>query len=320
LICFKAYDEGEFGLGISATSLIPFADCAGRATYFDAVLNNDTGHPIVYKKAICLTEEDDGILWRARDKNTHKAITVRSHRLLLSFTATVGNYDYVFKWVFYQDGSIQHQVQMTGMLSINIIAEDATPAGFGTIVFPQINAQYHQHFFNVRLDFDIDGGANSVHMIDIESAGPTEKECNKNPYGSGITTKTTPLKTSSQARTFFSAETGRTWVVTNSKSVNTKNNLPVGYKLIPQNTPGLLMKKDSLLRPKAAFLDYDVWVTPFKDEQMFAGGQYLNNSGLPEWVAKDPNANIQDEDIVLWHNFGMTHFPRVEDFPVMPVE
>ena len=30
--------------------------------------------------------------------------------------------------------------------------------------------------------------------------------------------------------------------------------------------------------------------------------------------------NIESEDIVLWHTFGLTHFPRPEDWPVMPVD
>ena len=30
--------------------------------------------------------------------------------------------------------------------------------------------------------------------------------------------------------------------------------------------------------------------------------------------------NIDGEDIVVWHTFGLTHFPRPEDWPVMPVD
>ncbi len=40
--------------------------------------------------------------------------------------------------------------------------------------------------------------------------------------------------------------------------------------------------------------------------------------GLPEFVKAD--RPIDGEDIVLWHTFGVTHFPRVEDWPVMPVD
>ena len=29
---------------------------------------------------------------------------------------------------------------------------------------------------------------------------------------------------------------------------------------------------------------------------------------------------IVDADIVVWHTFGVTHIPRPEDWPVMPVE
>ena len=32
------------------------------------------------------------------------------------------------------------------------------------------------------------------------------------------------------------------------------------------------------------------------------------------------NRPTDGEDIVLWHTFGTTHFPRPEDWPVMPVD
>jgi primary-amine oxidase len=41
--------------------------------------------------------------------------------------------------------------------------------------------------------------------------------------------------------------------------------------------------------------------------------------GLPEWTS-DGTTSIDNEDIVLWHTFGLTHFPAPEDFPVMPAE
>jgi primary-amine oxidase len=31
-------------------------------------------------------------------------------------------------------------------------------------------------------------------------------------------------------------------------------------------------------------------------------------------------ANLENTDVVLWHTFGLTHFPSPEDFPIMPAE
>ena len=45
--------------------------------------------------------------------------------------------------------------------------------------------------------------------------------------------------------------------------------------------------------------------------------QHPGGAGLPAYVAAD--RDIDGHDIVLWHTFGMTHFPRPEDWPVMPV-
>lgn len=77
-----------------------------------------------------------------------------------------------------------------------------------------------------------------------------------------------------------------------------------------------MMSKDSVLHAKSAFVDFDVWVTPYKENQLYAAGFYLNESGLPTWVEEDPGALIENTDIVLWHVFGVTHVVRVEDLPV----
>ena len=56
--------------------------------------------------AICLHEEDYGLLWKHIDWRTDYTEVRRSRRLVVSFIATVGNYEYGFYWYFYQDGTI----------------------------------------------------------------------------------------------------------------------------------------------------------------------------------------------------------------------
>jgi len=313
------FDEGEYGIGFNADELRPQEDCIGDVKLFSGVLNNSTGDPKQFKNVICLREEDAGILWKHVDFRTGKGVVVRSHRLVLTFVATVGNYEYIFNWAFYQDGSIQFQVQMSGILSINLLAVGATPGGYGTTEATQINAQYHQHFFSVRLDTEIDGNNNSVYMKD---AVPVDGATNSttNPYGQGFTSKKTDLRTAGEARTHFSAPTARIWAVSNPNVTHPYTKQPVAWKLMPANSPGPLRRQDSPLQPKSGFVDYDVWVLPYKEDQFYAGGFYLNNSGLPEWVGQNPDASVENTDIVMFHNFGLTHIPRVEDYPVMPVE
>jgi len=186
-------------------------------------------------------------------------------------------------------------------------------------VDPQIDAPYHQHFFAVRMDTEIDGNGNSAYMSDAISV-PFPTGSMENPYGQGFTTEKTELKTAAEGRTKVSPLSGRVWVVTNPSNVHPYSGKPVGWKLMPMNSPPLMMRNDSAYAPKVGFLDYDVWVIPYVEDQIFPGGFYLNNSGLPVWVGDNPDASLENTDIVLFHNFGLVHIPRVEDWPVMPVE
>jgi len=60
------------------------------------------------------------------------------------------------------------------------------------------------------------------------------------------------------------------------------------------------------------------------DDQIHPAGRHVPQTsgepsmGIPAWVAADPEASLDDTDVVLWHTFGLTHFPAPEDYPVMP--
>jgi primary-amine oxidase len=314
----SAFDMVDSGIAFLAAPQIPNEDVIGAYAFFDLVLNDRLGVPYVSKNAISVREEDAGILWKHVDYRTGKGVVTRSHRLVFSIVYS-GVYDYNFQWIFYQDGSIQYEIQLTGILTVALRAPTASPHLFGSTVAPQINGLYHQHLFTVRMDVDIDGVNNSVHLEEAMSL-PDSTGSPNNPYGQGFTVNKTELKTAAQGRTNISPLTGRIWVVTNPNVGVGKSGQEKGWKLVPASGVPLLMKEDSPLRKKAGYASYNMWITPYSDDQIYPAGFHLNNSGLSEWVGNKPGDSIVNTDIVLYYTFTVTHFPRVEDWPVMPVE
>ena len=124
----NAFDVGEWGLGRMANSLALGCDCLGEITYLDAVFSSEHGKPYVVENAICIHEEDYGILWKHNDMNIGRTEVRRSRRLVVSSIATVGNYEYGFYWYFYLDGTIQLEVKLTGIMSTQAVAPGEQPA------------------------------------------------------------------------------------------------------------------------------------------------------------------------------------------------
>ena len=186
------------------------------------------------------------------------------------------------------------------------------------MVAPGLAAPHHQHLFSARLDLDVDGTGNSVYEIEAEpvAAGPD------NPWGNAFREKTTRLDTELAAQRDVCASTSRSWKVVNPERANRLGE-PVGYRLVPtMSTPTLLASESSSVGRRAGFARHNLWVTPYRPDERRAAGEYPNQhpggDGLPRWTAAD--RPITDTDVVLWYTFGVTHFVRPEDWPVMPVE
>jgi primary-amine oxidase len=84
----QAFDVGEYGLGYCANSLSLGCDCLGTITYFDAIISDINGDPMVIPDCICLHEEDAGVLAKHTDYRNGKAYTIRSRRLVVSQMVT----------------------------------------------------------------------------------------------------------------------------------------------------------------------------------------------------------------------------------------
>jgi len=83
----------------------------------------------------------------------------------------------------------------------------------------------------------------------------------------------------------------------------------------------LLADPAAPLTARAGFAINHLWVTRYDPDQRWPAGDFVNQhpggAGLPAFVAGD--RDIDGADIVVWHTFGPTHVPRLEDWPVMPV-
>ncbi|KAK0708572.1 copper amine oxidase [Lasiosphaeris hirsuta] len=319
-----ALDQGEYGAGYMANSLSLGCDCKGSIHYLDAHFPTRAGGLRTIKNAICIHEEDAGILFKHVDFRDDSVIVTRGRKLIVQQVFTAANYEYVVAWVFHQDGTIQPEIKLTGILNTYAMLPDEDTHGWGTQVFPGVNAHNHQHLFCLRVDANVDGPNNTVFVNDaVPSPHPVGSA--ENFYGNGFFSRRTKLATAGASRTDYDGATSRTWEICNPSKLNPYSRKPVSYKLVSREVPGLLPKPGSLVWKRAAFARHTVHVTPYADDQLWPAGRHVPQTsgepsrGLPEWIG-DGAASIDDTDVVLWHTFGLTHFPAPEDFPVMPAE
>ena len=306
----NSFDAGEFGLGATASSLRPGVDCPQNCRVFDGVVADSTGRPAMLQHVVALYERDAGIVWKHDDE------TRRARDLVLGFISTVGNYDYGFDWIFHQDGSLEMRVSLTGIMAAKAVADGAHDA-FSHMVGKNLAAPHHQHFFTFRLDLDVDG-ASPNRVVEMNSvpvaAGP------RNPYGGAFEMRETPFATEREAQRNVDLSTSRRWIIINPSAKNPLGGA-TGYALLPGENAVPFALPDSWVRKRAGMLNAHVWVTPYAPGELYAAGDYPNQSkggdGLPKWTKA--NRPIDGRDIVLWYTMGITHNPRPEDWPVMPV-
>ncbi|KLJ12510.1 primary-amine oxidase [Blastomyces silverae] len=313
----QAFDFGDGGAGRSANNLALGCDCLGVIKYLDGFNIDASGQPSVAKNVVCVHEQDNGIGWKHTNFRTDRAVVTRYRELVVQFVITLANYEYVFAYKFDQAGGITVETRATGIVSVINIDQGKT-SPWGNVVSPGALAQNHQHIFCLRIDPAINGYRNTIFR---EESLPMPMDLHTNPFGNGYQVVTQAVATSGGFDA--SPSTNLTIKMSNTNVLNSISGRPVSYKFTPPATQLLLADPRSTVAQRAQFAKHHVWVTRHRDGEFFAGGKFTNQSrtergGVGDAAAR--NENTLDADVVIWSVFGLTHNPRVEDWPVMPIE
>ena len=316
------FDTGEYGAGTMATPLKPGIDCPATAAFLPTTFGDDKGEPITTPNALCIFERGTGDpIWRHAEPLNQTYEGRADIELVVRMAAAVGNYDYLFDWVFNDAAEIEVRVGATGIDALKGVntrsMADPTAAEdtrYGTLVAPNLVAVNHDHYFNFRLDLDVDGTRNSFNQdvyrqVMLPADSPRRSIYVVEPR----------IAASEKAAELDTGHEPSKFRVMNESQTNEVGNA-VSYEVLVANHAKLLLDADDWPARRAGFLQHDIWVTPYAPSERYAGGEYMFQStgsdGLPVWTAGD--RPIRNQDIVVWVNMGMHHLARAEDLPVMP--
>jgi primary-amine oxidase len=331
------FDESNFGLGYLATSPVPGRELPGNAVMLAALLPvpDQSSFSQAYRNSIYVYERDAGNLYYYQQGE--RRIAARASELVIGFMVPLGNYTYGLNWVFKQDGSFAFEAELAGEILTELTRAqrceacaaivqapgardpkaqaDGAAEPFATLVHPNVLGVDHQHWFNLRLDFDVDGSANAV----MENAVAVPKAGGDAEAGSRLTLTHTVLTRAVDAKRDADGSNSQSWTIYNPSSLGATGR-PVGYTVVPGDSIATFYPP-AREQGIAAFTFHQFWVTPYRDGEHFADGRYPNQPPPDYADTLYHYANEQsvfDRDIVIWYSLGETHVPRPEDYPLMP--
>lgn len=251
-------------------------------------------------------EQDNGLQHKHTNYRTGAATVVRNRQLVVQMICTVANYEYIFAFILDQAANIELEVRATGILStVPFDNENGQTVPWGTNVGPGVMAPFHQHMFSLRIDPALDGYKNTVYY---EDSVPMPED-DSNPYFVGYTTEQNVIRNSGSAST--NVEKHRVFKIRNDNIINPITHHPITYKLQTSPSQMLLARPKSFGLKRAQFATRPIWVTKYRDNELFAAGEFTNQSkesqGVEKWAAR--NDAVENEDLVLWHSKIPSSFP-----------
>ncbi len=325
---FKAYlDSGDYGMGTLTSPLVRGKDVPSNAVLLNQTIPDYTGAPMEIPRAMAIFERYAGPEYKHQEMNQPNVSTER-RELVVRWISTVGNYDYIFDWIFHENGTIGIDAGATGIEAVKGVtaktmhdpsAKEDTK--YGTLIDHNIVGTTHQHIYNFRLDMDVDGTNNSLVAMDPEvkpntAGGPRTSTLQINQYN---------IDTEQQAAQKFDPGTIR--LLSNTSKENRMGN-PVSYQIIPYAggthpvATGAKFAPDEWIYHRLSFMDKQLWVTRYHPNEMYPEGKFPNRStqdtGLGQF-SKD-NESLDNQDNVVWMTTGTTHVARAEEWPIMPTE
>ena len=279
---YANYFDSNWMIGLYIKTLVPGVDCPSHATFIDVIFMVQTSNsPVVTKNAICVFEHNT-----ASPLRRHHAPSERPSGyfegapnvvLITRVIATVVNYDYVFDFIFYQNGIIETKVTAAGIIASSFKTADKK---YGFQVSDQALGTLHNHFFNFKVDLDIGGSKNSYSTYNLEldeAPNPFSKE---SPPSNMFQEKIVKVDyaTERDAAYIFNFTTPKYHVFYNEDNLDKYGN-PRAYRLLAKGFAKQLLPEGVGNEPGASWTRYQMAVTKRKETEPYSSSKYATYDG-----------------------------------------
>lgn len=307
-----SYLDTYYGFGPYAFELVPGYDCPTYATYLNSSFYvSETTHTHI--NSICLFEYDADYPIQRHSTSKYVAVTKNTYFSVRS-VSTVGNYDYMFTYTFFHDGSIAVEVRASGYIQSAYFAQNQD---YGFQIHDALSGSMHDHVLNFKVDFDILGTNNTIQTM---ANVPTTETY---PWSGGKARNTMKLQrdfitNEDDARLNWGENNAVQVLVVNQDETNEYGEYR-GYRILPYTgLAHLTVVNSSNLVNTAHWAEWDVQITQRKDTEPKAAHAYNSqdvNDPPVDFSKFFDGENLEQEDLVVWFNLGMHHVPHTGDLP-----
>ncbi|KAM6967311.1 amine oxidase [copper-containing] 3-like [Tautogolabrus adspersus] len=308
--------DGSLGIGACAYELVRGVDCPYSATFIDTFHFMDTGVPRRLRNSICVFEHDMGQpLRRHFSEIVYNSYGGLANSALVFRTITaIGNYDYMWDFIFYQSGSVEAKVKATGYIASSFKLNNNFQ--FGHQVAENVTGNIHTHFINFKVDLDVLGVKNVFQTKDMEFVNVSLPWM---PERHAMIPQLveTQLQTEQEAALRHDAKTPRYLHIASNQTNRWGHQR--SYRLQVFSNTGDHLPESQAEEKAMSWARYKVAITKHKDLEQSSGSLYnlhdIWNPAVDFSKYIEDNETIENEDLVAWVTTGFLHIPHAEDIP-----
>ncbi|KAF1372730.1 hypothetical protein PFLUV_G00250440 [Perca fluviatilis] len=314
------YIDAGWAMGTLSYELAPGIDCPEIATFVDLYHYYDTDKPVRHKNALCIFEMTTAVPLRRHFNSDFKGGYnfyggLDNTVLVLRTTSTVYNYDYIWDFLFYQNGVMEVKVSATGYIHATFF----TPNGlhYGTKVYNYVLGNLHTHLIHYKVDLDIAGRENSFETIDLRYVNFTNPWSPKHFIVQSKLHRT-EHKTERSAAFRFGKKFPRYVHFYNANEKN-KWGHQKGYRIQFNSHADSVLPRGWREENGISWARYPLAVTRHKDSEATSSSIYTQCDPWEPVVSFEDyirnNEDIVNQDLVAWVTVGFLHVPHSEDIP-----
>lgn len=313
------YFDASWMMGATCNELVPGVDCPETAVFFDVDFLTNSHKPWKIKNSVCVFEDTANMPLRRHFTNSAKGYRAYGglvdYHLVVRTITNIWNYDYIFDYIFHQNGAVQVRASATGYVQATYALYQERK--FGYPIYNDVVANIHQHLFNYKVDLDINGVQNSYATLDV-STQKSKVEWTRGAYKTEMIFEKNIQQNELDAGPGQLNNTRPKYDIILNEHATSKFNSERAYRILNHGKVKFILEESEATKA-ANWAKYPLVITKYHDFEDMSTSIYAQNDPWDPLLDFDKfiqnNDSIVNTDLVAWVTMGVLHIPHTEDVP-----